>query len=53
MKKDNRNWPQTPGHLYRILVIEFSGSERANALLNLVCHQPDIGEIYLYSKHLY
>ena len=35
-----KNWPYTPGHQYRILII--GGSEKTNVLLNLIDNQPDI-----------
>ena len=42
-RKHNPNWPYTPDHPYRILIIDGSGSEITNALLNLIKHQrPDI-----------
>ena len=31
----NKNWPYTPGHPYRILIIGRSGSGKTNVLLNL------------------
>ena len=34
MKEDNPNWPQIPGHPYRILIIESSGSGKINSLFN-------------------
>ena len=37
-------------HPYRILIIGGSGSEKMNALLNLMNNQPDIDKIYLYAK---
>ena len=30
-----------------------SGSEKTNSLFNLISHQPDIDEIYLYAKNPY
>ena len=39
--------------IYRILIIGGSGSGKANALLNLINNQPDIDEIYLYTKDPY
>ena len=33
-----------------ILIIGGSGSGKTNSLLNLINNQPDIDEIYLYSK---
>ena len=49
----NLNWPQILDHLYRILIIESSGSEKRNALLNLIKQQNDddyiiIDKIYLF-----
>ena len=48
--KHNKNWPHTPDHPYRKLIIEGSGFGKANALLNLIENQPDIDTIYLYAK---
>ena len=41
-----------PGHLYRILIIGGSESEKTNALLNLINNQPDIDKIYSNAKDL-
>ena len=49
----NHNWPYVPDHPYRILIIGGSGSGKANTLLNLINHKPDIDKIYLYVKDLY
>ena len=49
----NKNWPYTPDHPYRILIIGGSGSEKTNVLLNLIENQPDIDKIYLYAKDPY
>ena len=49
----NKNCPYTPDHPYRILIIEGSGSGKANVLLNLIEKQPDIDKIYLYAKDPY
>ena len=46
----NKNWPYTPDHPYRILIIGGSGSGKTNVLLNLIENQSDIHEIYLYAK---
>ena len=35
---------------YRILIVGGYGSGKANALLNLINHEPDIDKIYLYAK---
>ena len=46
----NLKWPYIPDHPYRILIIGGSGSEKRNALLNLLNSQPDIDKICLYAK---
>ena len=51
--KHNKNWPYTPDHPYRILIIGGSGSEKTNVLLNLIENQPDIDKIYLHTKESY
>ena len=51
--KHNKNWPCTPDHPYRILIIGGSGSGKTNVLLNLIKNQPDIDKIYLYAKDPY
>ena len=49
--KHNANWPYIPDNPYRILIIGGSGSEKTNALLNLIKNQrPDIDRIFLYVK---
>ena len=40
LKEDNLNWPQIRDDPYRIVIHSF----------NLVSHQPDIDEFYLYAK---
>ena len=39
-----------PDHPSRILIIGGSGSGKTNSLFNLINHQPDIVQIYLYVK---
>ena len=51
--KHNSNWLYIPDHPYRILIIGGSGSEKANALFNVINNQPDIDKIYLYAKDPY
>ena len=51
--KHNKNWPYTPDHLYRILIVGGTGSGKTNVLLNLIENQPDIDKIYLYAKDPY
>ena len=38
------------GHIFLTIHTE---SEKTNASLNLISHQPDIDKIYLYAKELY
>ena len=49
----NKNWPYTPDHPYRIVIIGGSGSGKTNVLLNLTQNQPDIDKIYLCWKDPY
>ena len=46
----NPNWPYILDHPYRILIVGGSGSIKINALRNLINHQPDIDNIYLYAR---
>ena len=50
IKKYNPNWPESPDHPYRVLIFGGSGSRKANVLLNLTNHEPDIDKLYLYAK---
>ena len=52
-RRHNSNWLYIPDHPYRILIIGGSGSEKTNALLNVINNQPDIDKIYLYAKDPY
>ena len=49
-QEHNEKWPYMPDYPYRILIIEGSGSRKANALINLINEQGDIDKIYLYAK---
>ena len=40
IRKHYSNWSQIPDHRYRILIAGGSGSEKTNALLNLISQQP-------------
>ena len=46
----NKDWPFTPDHPYRILIIGGSGSGKTNLLLNLIENQPAIDKIYYRIK---
>ena len=50
IKEHNPNCPEIPDHLYRILIVEGSGSGKANALLNLINNVLNIDKILLYAK---
>ena len=49
----NSKWPYISDHPYRILIVDSSGSEKTNVLLNLINNQLDIDKIYLYAKDPY
>ena len=51
-KERNEKWPYIPDHLYRILIIDGSGSGEINTLFNLIMEQDDIDKTYLYAKDL-
>ena len=51
--KNDPKWTYIPDHPYRILIVRGYGSQKTNALLNLINNQPDIDKIYLYAKDLY
>ena len=48
MKEHNSNWPEISNHPYRILRIGGSGSGKTNALLNLINHEPDIDNFFIW-----
>ena len=50
IKERSPNWPNIPDHPYRILIIGRCGSGKTNAFLNLINHEPDIDQIYVYAK---
>ena len=51
-EKHNEKWAYIPDHLYRILIIGGSGSEKTNTLLHLINEEKDIDKIYLHAKDL-
>ena len=53
IKEHNPNWPQIPGHPYKILITGGSGFGKTNSLFDLVNHQTDSDKIYLYAKDPY
>ena len=53
IKKHNPNWPQIRDYSCKKIIIEGSGSGKTNSLFNLINHQQNIDEIYLYAKDPY
>ena len=53
IKEQNHNWPEMSDHLYRILIVGGSGSQKTDTLLNLKNHEPGIDKIYLHAKDPY
>ena len=51
-RKHNEKWSYIPYHPYRIIIIGGSGSEKTNALINLINEQNDIDKIFLYARDL-
>ena len=52
-KEHNRNWPQTPDHPYRILIIGGSVFRKTNTLFNLMSQKPDLIKfIYMLKIHM-
>ena len=51
-KDHNKKWPYIPDHLYRILIINGSGSRKTHALLHLIKEQDDSDKIYFYARDL-
>ena len=46
----NPNWPFSPNHLRRIIIIGSPGSGKNNVSLNLIKQRPNVGKIYSYVK---
>ena len=53
IEEHNVNWPEIPYHRNIILIVASSGSRKANELLYLINHEPDIDKIHLYAKDPY
>ena len=49
----NSKWPYIPDHSYKILITGDSGSEKKNALLDLINTEADVDKIYSYEKDPY
>ena len=52
-KENNPKWTEISDHPYWILITGGSISEKTNALLNLINHEPDIDKMFLYAKYPY
>ena len=55
IKNTIKKWPYIPDYLYRIIIIDGSGSGKTNTLLNLIKEQnyhDVIDKIYLYARDL-
>ena len=50
IKERNPNWPETPDHPYRMLIVGGSGSEEINALITLINNEPNIDKIFYIPK---
>ena len=50
IKEHNPNWPKISDYPCRILIIRGFVSGETISLFNLISHQPDIDNIYLYAK---
>ena len=53
IKEHYPNYPESPDHSYRILIVGDSGYGKENGLLNLINNNPYINKIYLYAKDPY
>ena len=51
-KEHNEKRSYVPDHPYRIIIIGGSGSEKTNALINLINEQNNIENIYLHARDL-
>ena len=49
IKEHYPNWPKTPDHTYRILIIGSSGFGKTNSSFTLIIHS-GIDKIYLYAN---
>ena len=53
MKEHNPNWPETPDHPCRTLIVTNSGSGKRNALLNRINYEQDIDRFsYILKIHM-
>ena len=53
IKQHNPNWSEIPDHPYKILIVGGSGSEKTNALINLINQEPNIAQFFLCAKDSY
>ena len=52
IKEHNLSWSEIPDHLYSLLIVGGSGSGQISSLFNIISHERDIDNIYLYCKDL-
>ena len=53
LKEHTPNWLEIPDDPYGILINGGSGLGKANAIINLINHEPDTDKIYFCGKDLY
>ena len=53
VKKNNPNWPEISDHPHRILITGGCGSTKTDSFLNVINHQPDTDNSYLYVEDPY
>lgn len=46
-------WLQIPNHSFKIIIVGCSESVKANSLLTLIKHQPEVDKIFFYVRDLY
>ena len=49
----NLSWLYIPDHLYRLLIIGGSGSDKTNVLLNLIKHQRHWQNVFILQRFIW
>ena len=49
-KEPNMQWLQILNHPFKIIIVGCSESVKANALLTLIKHQPEVDQIFFMSE---
>ena len=52
IKEHNFNWTEISEHPYRILIVGGSRPGKTNTLLNLINHEPDIGNFFICKRSI-